>query len=100
MHVGDDLPHDGLVVHISREQPYRATVVYQPQDKTLHLFDIGSMQFICSPTVVVSAMVVHNANADGPGNDWDTTRCRKRECKIGINGVTPSIEAHLPHRIP
>src|ERR1700742_3673433 len=100
MDVGNDLPHDGLVMHIGREQPHWSTFVYQPQDESLHLLDIGRVDLIRLPTVAVSAVAVHNANGDGSCDNWAGGRSRKRECTVGIHSLAGRIETHLPHRVP
>ena len=52
------------------------------------------------PTVVIASVIVHNTNADHAYYNWDITRCRKSECKIGIDGIPRGVEAHPPHRVP
>lgn len=52
------------------------------------------------PTVVIASVIVHNANADHSYYNWDITRCRKSECKIGIDGIPRGVEAHSSHRVP
>ena len=46
------------------------------------------MKLVSLLTVVIATVVVHNANADSPNDDWGTARCRKGECEIWINGVS------------
>ena len=58
------------------------------------------MKLVSLLAVIIATVVVHNTNADSPDDNWGTTRCRKRECEIGINGVSRCVEAHSPHRIP
>ena len=46
------------------------------------------------PTVVIASVIVHKTNADHSYYNWDITRCRKSECKIGIDSISRGVEAH------
>jgi len=51
------------------------------------------------PTVVIASVIVHNTNADHAYYNWDITRCRKSECKIGIDSISQASRKRLTNVI-
>lgn len=52
------------------------------------------------PMDVIASVIVHNTNADHSYYNWHITRCRKSECKIGIDSISRGVEVHSSHRVP
>ena len=65
--VGQDLLDHAVIgaVRVPHEQPDPATAIDQPPDEAFHLLDVGGIDLVSLPAVIVGAIVRHDADADG-----------------------------------
>ena len=69
------------------EQPDPAAAVDQPPNEGFHLLDIGGIDLVSVPAVIVGPVVRHDTYADGLRVTGVVGRCRDAEHKVGINLV-------------